>query len=459
MRRAAVTLPVLALLACTDRQMLHGSVEADPSLVFRLALVVNGGPPTVRVLSSTDAVAFTVAGARAEVWDLGYRREDLVANYLGVTSLSDHELRANVTAALIEAEEDDDVLGPPARIRHAVVEADSGPEVPVAASTPAALSDWLRGRSLGLKTRLSDKVVCTGVHLSKELLPAELRVNSLAAATQERIYLVTRSLSSTTTDILRWDLPGAATKLRSFDDVPVFVRFDPEHRRVYYSVRPAEGPFRLGVMDEDGRELALPPGGPSGTLEAWDVADDGTLFIAAGERMFRLLDDRWQEDQPHFGGKIEGLVAVTRSRALRHRSPTMQIFDGTQWSAMPSLQQLDQPNWMAADAEQLLVLLRPGERVARLLVRDNEWRQIELPEGKYRTVVAGGERRVLASGAVGELVVRLRKHACSVDTGAPWGLLRGSVVPRASSAFWVGFAPVESDPQVLLRLDYAGAGD
>jgi hypothetical protein len=136
----------------------------------------------------------------------------------------------------------------------------------------------------------------------------------------------------------------------------------------------------------------------------------------------------------------------------------MQIFDGTYWTPMPALQQLDQPNWMSADAEQLLVLLR-GERVARLLVDDNQWRPIALPEGRYRTVLAGGQRRILASGAVGELVIRFRKHTCSVDTGAPWGLLRGSVVPRASSAFWVGFAPVESDPQVLLRLDYAGMGE
>lgn len=60
-------------------------------------------------------------------------------------------------------------------------------------------------------------------------------------------------------------------------------------------------------------------------------------------------------------------------------------------------------------------------------------------------MVAGGQRRVLASGAVGELVVRFRKHVCTVDTGAPWGLLRASAVPRTSSAFWVGFAPVESD--------------
>lgn len=439
--------------------MLHGSVEADPSLVFRLALVVNGGPPTVRVLTATEAVAFTVAGARAEVWDLGYRREDLIPSYPGVTSLSDHELRSGVSAALVEAEEDDDVLGTPARIRHATVEADSGPEVPVEASTPAALQEWLRGRKLGLKTQLSDEVVCARVHLEKLFFPGELRVQSLAAATVQRIYLVARSLTSTTTDIVRWDLPDRATKLRSFDDVPVSVHFDPEHRWVYYSVRPAEGPFRLGVMDEEGRELPLPSRGPSGGLEAWDVADDGTVFVAAGERMYRRLGDAWQEDEPHVGGRVEALVAFARNRALRHRSPEMQIFDGTHWGAMPALQQLDQPNWMAADADQLLVLLRPGERVARLLVDDNQWRPIALPDGKYRTVLAGGERRILASGAVGELVIRFRKHVCSVDTGAPWGLLRGSVVPRASSAFWVGFAPVESDPQVLLRLDYAGMGE
>jgi hypothetical protein len=453
---AAVTL--LSLFACTERQMLHASLEDDPSLVIRLVIVANGGRPTVRVLTSTDSVAFTVAGARSEVWDLGYRREDLVLLYPGLASLSDHQLLRSVSAQLIDAEADDDVLGPPARIKRAVVEADSGLEIPVEASTPEALSDWLRSRKLGLKTQLSDEVVCAPVHLEKLFFPGDLRVFSLSAATEQRIYLVARSTSSTTTDIVRWDLPDRATKLRSFEDIPVFVHFDPEHRRVYYSAEPSGAPFLLGVMDEDGRELPLPPG-PTGELESWDVADDGTLFVSAGQRMFRLLDGQWQEDSPHFGGKVEGLAAVAHDRALRHLSPEMQIFDGTHWSGTPLLPQLDQPNWMAADADQLLVLTRPGERVKRLLRGDSDWRQLELPPGKYRTVVAGGQRRVLASGAVGELVVRFRKHVCTVDTGAPWGLLRASAVPRTSSAFWVGFAPVENDPQVLLRLDYDGAGD
>lgn len=250
-------------------------------------------------------------------------------------------------------------------------------------------------RKLGLKTQLSDEVVCAPVHLEKLFFPEIYRVFSLSAATEQRIYLVARSTSSTTTDIVRWDLPGSsdeAAELRRHSGVRPLG--PPEHRRVYYSAEPSGAPFLLGVMDEDGRELPLPPG-PTGELESWDVADDGTLFVSAGQRMFRLLDGQWQEDSPHFGGKVEGLAAVAHDRALRHLSPEMQIFDGTHWSGTPLLPQLDQPNWMAADANQLLVLTRPGERVKRLLRGGNsDWRQLELPPqgntGRWSQEASGG---------------------------------------------------------------------